>query len=57
MCENLTMRGCFGALEGIEEGEDPKTAIRNTLVGKIAEIDLETARRVDEHVLDALAEY
>lgn len=57
LCENITMRGCFGALEGIEEGEDPKTAINNTLVGKIAEVDLETARKVRDNVVDALAEY
>lgn len=57
LCENITMRGCFGALEGIEEGEDPKSAINNTLVGKIAEIDLETARKVRDNVVDALAEY
>lgn len=43
---SVTMRGCIGALENIEEGEDPKEAIRNTLIGKIAESDLELAEQV-----------
>lgn len=50
VCMRLTMRGCIGALEGIEEGETPKQAIRRTLIGKIAESDLELANKVWEDV-------
>ena len=46
----LTMRGCIGALEGIEEGEPPKEAIRRTLIGKIAESDLSLADHAWEAV-------
>lgn len=46
VCMRLTMRGCIGALEGIEEGETPKEAIRRTLIGKIAESDLDLANNV-----------
>jgi Mg-chelatase subunit ChlI len=46
VCMRLTMRGCIGALEGIEEGESPKEAIRRTLIGKIAESDLDLANAV-----------
>ena len=42
----LTMRGCIGALEGIEEGENPKQAINRSLIGKIAECDLALADKV-----------
>lgn len=47
---SVTMRGCIGALENIEEGEDPKEAIRNTLIGKIAESDLELAEAVNAEI-------
>lgn len=43
---SVTMRGCIGALENIEEGEKPKEAIYNTLIGKIAESDLEMAEKI-----------
>lgn len=42
----VTLRGCLGALENMEEGEEAKQAIKNTLVGKIAEADLELATKV-----------
>lgn len=47
---SVTMRGCIGALENIEEGENPKDAILNTLIGKIAESDLELAEKVKETI-------
>lgn len=56
LCENITLRGCFGALECMEEGDDPKTAINNTLVGKIAEVDLEAAKGVRDNVVDSFRE-
>ena len=54
ICLNLTMRGCIGALENMEEGDDPKTAIRNTLLGKISEIDLELANAAYNDVIRSL---
>ena len=56
VCLNVTLRGCFGALENIAEGEDPKEAIRNTLVGKISEVDLELAENVFKDVVQSLPE-
>jgi hypothetical protein len=53
---NVTLRGCIGALENIEEGEDPKDAIHNTLVGKIGEVDLELAEDVYKSVVLSLPE-
>jgi MoxR-like ATPase len=47
---SVTMRGCIGALENIEEGEAPKEAIKNTLIGKIAEADLEMATDIAEDI-------
>lgn len=57
LCDNITLRGCFGALECMQEGDDPKTALNNTLVGKIAEVDLEAARSVKDNVIDSLREF
>lgn len=45
-CLNVTFRSCLGALQAIENGADPKDAIRNTIVGKIAEKDMEVAERI-----------
>ena len=56
LCDNITLRGCFGALECMQEGDDPKTALSNTLVGKIGEVDLEAARSVKDNVIDSLKE-
>ena len=41
----------------MQEGDDPKTALNNTLVGKIAEVDLEGARSVKDNVIDSLREF
>lgn len=54
LCDNITLRGCFGALECIEEGDSGKEAINNTLVGKIAEVDLEVAENVMSIVTPSL---
>lgn len=50
----VTLRGCIGALSDIEEGEEPKQAIRNSLIGKIAETDLLIAEEVNSIVLEAM---
>lgn len=54
VCLNVTLRGCIGALENMAEGDSPKTAIHNTLVGKIAEVDLELAENVMKDVVNGL---
>lgn len=56
LCENITLRGCFGALECLEEGQNLKQALNNTLVGKIAEVDLEAANQVKMAVIDSLVD-
>jgi midasin (ATPase involved in ribosome maturation) len=55
VCMRLTMRGCIGALEAIEEGEDSKTAIQRSLIGKIAETDLELADLVLKGVVQSVS--
>lgn len=45
-CLNVNFRSCLGALQAIECGCEPKEAIRNTMVGKIAEKDMEIAERI-----------
>jgi midasin (ATPase involved in ribosome maturation) len=52
----LSLRTCLGALENMEEGDSPKEAARNSLIGKIAEVDLETAREVEKNVLDIVVD-
>ena len=52
----ITLRSCIGALECIEEGSEPKDAIRDTMIGKIAERDLELAKKIEEEVVDSLSE-
>jgi hypothetical protein len=57
LCENITLRGCIGALECWEEGDEPKEAIVNSLVGKIAEVNLQAANDVETQVIDSLRDY
>jgi hypothetical protein len=54
VCLNVTLRGCIGALENMSEGDSPKEAIYNTLIGKIAEVDLELAENVKKDVVNGL---
>lgn len=35
LVRNVSLRSCIGALEEIEEGKDPKRAIKNTIIGDI----------------------
>ena len=49
-CLNVNFRSCLGALQAIEFGSDPKEAIRNTMIGKIAEKDMEIAERIWEMI-------
>ena len=40
---SLSMRSCAGAIENIQEGMEPRAAIVNSIIGKIAEQDHEVA--------------
>ena len=53
LCLNVTLRGCIGALECMAQGDSPKMALANTLVGKIAEVDLELAETIKSDVIDS----
>lgn len=54
ICLNVTLRGCLGALECIELGDTPQQAIYNTLVGKIAEVDMDLADDINKNVVKTL---
>lgn len=54
---NLSTRACLGALENISEGEDPKTAIMDTIVGSIGIVDPATAENVCKNVITNLPDY
>lgn len=54
MCLNVTLRGCIGALECIEEETAPKQALKETLVGAIGAKELELARNLERDVIDSL---
>lgn len=53
-CLSVTLRGCIGALENMSEGESPKLAVKNSLIGKIAETDLELAQTVYDAVVEPI---
>lgn len=40
---SLSLRSCVGAIENIQEGMEPAEAIRNSIIGKIAETDRDVA--------------
>ena len=52
----LSMRSCMGAIENIQEGEHPKDAVRDSIIGKIAEQDLEMSE-ICLRAIDALPDY
>lgn len=54
ICLNVTLRGCIGALDCMEEGDTPQQAIYNTLVGKVAEVDLELAEDINKNIVRSL---
>lgn len=54
---NLSTRACLGALENMEEGDDPKTAISDTLIGAIGIVDPATADELNQHVVANLPNY
>lgn len=49
----LSIRSCIGAIENIQDGQPSKLAVKNSIIGKIAEASYELAD-VCERALDAL---
>lgn len=49
----IGIRNAIGALQNIEEGEPPKRALKNSIVGKIAEVDLDMYEEILKNVVDA----
>ncbi len=52
-CLAVTFRSCHGALQCMETGDDFKTAIYHTMIGKIAEKDMEIADRIWREVVES----
>jgi hypothetical protein len=52
--QNLSIRTCIGAIENMDEGQSSTRALVNSIVGAIAVVDLETARRVKDEVIESL---
>ncbi len=50
----IGLRSSIGALQNIEEGEDPKTAIKNSLAGKLALVDLDVYEDILKNVVDVM---
>lgn len=48
---SLSMRSCMGAIENIQEGMEPREAVINSIIGKIAEQDREVAESCRKVVL------
>lgn len=51
ICDTLSMRTCLGCLDNMEDGDEFFTAVKNSIVGKVAESDLEIAKDIEEQVL------
>jgi len=56
LVNNLSIRTCLGAITNMEEGQPPKRALINSLVGAIAVVDLELARKIQNEIIDLLPE-
>lgn len=54
---NLSTRACLGALENMVEGDDPKTALMDTIVGSIGIVDPKTAENISKNVIANLPEF
>ncbi len=52
---NITMRQCIGALLSIEEGCSLEEAIEDTMIGSLAENDLELAEEVYQNVVKTIS--
>lgn len=52
--QNLSIRTCLGAIENMEEGQSPLRALINSIVGAVAVVDLEVARRLQSEKIECL---
>ena len=57
ICQNLSIRTCLGALDNIEEGQKPLRALVNSIIGAIAVVDLDIARKVQRETIDLLPDF
>ncbi len=57
ICQNLSIRTCLGCLENMEEGQSPLRALINSIIGSIAVVDLEVARKVQAEQIEVLPEF
>lgn len=57
ICQNLSIRTCLGAIDNLEEGQEPTRALINSIVGAIAIVDLDVARRVQTECIEALPSF
>jgi len=57
ICLNLSLRTCMGALQNFDDGDDMKTSLINSLVGKIYEVDPDLAKDIISEVIDNLPNY
>lgn len=54
--KNISFRSCLGALKAIQYGQAPKRALKNSITGKIAEIDKELGHKVYDDVVLSLTD-
>lgn len=54
ICMGLSIRTCIGAIENMEEGQEPLRALKNSIVGSIAMSDRELAERVYDEKISVL---
>lgn len=54
MVQNLSIRTCIGAIENMDEGQSSTRALINSIVGALAVVELETACRVKDEIIESL---
>ena len=54
VCQNLSIRTCLGAIENMDEGQTPLRAVTNSIVGAVAAVDVELARRLQAEKISCL---
>jgi DNA polymerase III delta prime subunit len=54
ICQNLSIRTCLGAIENMEEGQEPTRALINSIVGAVAVVDVEVARNLQHERIESL---
>ena len=52
--QNLSIRTCIGAIANMEEGQTPNRALINSIVGAVAAVDLEVARKLQQEIIGVL---